>query len=94
MLRMFQFLVTGVQVQRGIGQFGGVRLHHGAGGASLQQPLPRGQQRDAAVVHVQPPGARTATWGGEFSAAAGKDLFILKALSVITFFFTNSPHSA
>lgn len=67
-MRMFGILVA-VQVQGGVGQLGGVRLHHGAGGASLQQPLPRGQQRDAAVVHVQPPGTRTATWGGEFKCS-------------------------
>lgn len=61
--------LVAAQVQRGVGQFGGVRVHHGAGGAGLQQPLPGGQQRDAAVVHVQPPGAGATTWGGEFTAA-------------------------
>lgn len=77
-----------VQVQRGIGQFGGVCVHHGAGGASLQQPLPRGQQRDAAVVHVQPPGSRATTWGGEFSAAAPGLICVLKR-SAFTFSVCN-----
>lgn len=55
----------GLQVQRGVGQFGGVCLHHDAGGTGLQQPLPGGEQRDAAVVHLQPPVARATTRGGE-----------------------------
>lgn len=80
-----------MQVQRGIRQFGGVCVHHGAGGASLQQPLPGGQQRDAAVVHVQPPGTRAAAWGGEISAALSglllvSNIFVFKQL-VFTFSF-------